>query len=115
MFFFLTGVLLLPEEDLAEVYDGLWGYNAVIATASITCVFFAFNTMSFLLGMANLGANVCAQYALRATITLKVFFPPLDFAKEKKKNESIYSQKKTCFTGKYTSKYVDEIFRALRV
>jgi len=70
-----AGVLLLPEGEVGEVYDGLWGYNAVIATASITCVFFAFNTMSFLLGMANLSANVCAQYALRATITKKVNVP----------------------------------------
>ena len=43
----LAGILLLPSEDFQEVYDGIWGYNAVIATASITCVFFAFNTMSF--------------------------------------------------------------------
>ena len=70
--FFIAGVLILPEGEVEEVYDGLWGYNAVIATASITCVFFAFNSMSFLLGMANLSANVCAQYALRATITKKV-------------------------------------------
>ena len=72
--FFIAGVLILPEGEVEEVYDGLWGYNAVIATASITCVFFAFNTMSFMLGMANLSANVCAQYALRATITKKVNF-----------------------------------------
>jgi len=65
------GVLLVPAEALQEVYDGIWGYNAVIATASITCVFFAFNTYSCLLGLANLLATVCAQYAMRATITLQ--------------------------------------------
>ena len=54
----LAGILLLPSEDFQEVYDGIWGYNAVIATASITCVFFAFNTMSFFLGMANLGKTL---------------------------------------------------------
>ena len=47
VFMFFSGVALVPAESMQEVYDGIWGYNAVIATASITCVFFAFNTMSF--------------------------------------------------------------------
>jgi urea transporter len=62
----------LPVEDLQEVYDGVWGYNAVIATASLSCVFFAFNGMSFLLAMLNLAATIAAQYALRANMTLVV-------------------------------------------
>ena len=69
---FFLGVALLPYEDLQEVYDGIWGYNAVIATASITCVFFAFSSMSFLLGMINLLGTVGAQYALRATMVAQV-------------------------------------------
>ena len=39
--------------------------------------------MSFFLGMANLGANICAQYALRAALSkvnLPVFMPPLTLA-----------------------------------
>ena len=68
----LAGVLILPAENLQEVYDGIWGYNAVIATASITCVFFAFSSMSFTLGMINLLATIGAQYALRATMVLQV-------------------------------------------
>ena len=64
--------MILPNEDLQEVYDGIWGYNAVIATASITCVFFAFSSMSFTLGMINLLATIGAQYALRATMVLQV-------------------------------------------
>ena len=68
----ITGVLLLPVESIQEVYDGIWGYNAVIATSSITCVFFACNSMSILLGTANLLGTICLQYALRATITLQV-------------------------------------------
>ena len=68
----LAGVLILPTENLQEVYDGIWGYNAVIATASISCVFFAFSSMSFTLGMINLLATIGAQYALRATMVLQV-------------------------------------------
>ena len=68
----LAGVLILPAENLPEVYDGIWGYNAVIATSSITCVFFAFSSMSFTLGMINLLATIGAQYALRATMVLQV-------------------------------------------
>ena len=63
---------MLPHEDLQEVYDGLWGYNGVIASAAITCVFFAFNPMSFVLGMINLLGAIGAQYALRATMSLQV-------------------------------------------
>ena len=63
---------MLPTEALQEVYDGIWGYNAVIATASITCVFFAFSSMSFLLGMINLVGTIGAQYGLRATMVAHV-------------------------------------------
>eukprot|EP00093_Oithona_nana_P013120 13120.XXX_98632_94413_1 [CDS] Oithona nana genome sequencing. len=71
----LAGVLILPTENLQEVYDGIWGYNAVIATASISCVFFAFSSMSFTLGMINLLATIGAQYALRATMVLQSNIP----------------------------------------
>ena len=68
----LAGVFILPAESLQEVYYGIWGYNAVISTASISCVFFVFRPMSFTLGMINLLATIGAQYALRATLVLQV-------------------------------------------
>ena len=41
--------------------------------ACMSCVFYAFGTMSFLLGLVNTVAVGFAQYALRATMTLKVY------------------------------------------
>ena len=68
----LTGVALLEIEDLQEVYDGVWGFNAILGSASVMCVFFAFNSASLLLGLFNLGCVICAQYAMRATMTVEV-------------------------------------------
>eukprot|EP00093_Oithona_nana_P011660 11660.XXX_672608_674229_1 [CDS] Oithona nana genome sequencing. len=73
----LAGVLILPNENLQEVYDGIWGYNAVISTASISCVFFVCSPMSFTFGMINLLATIGAQYALRATLVLQLNIPVL--------------------------------------
>ena len=69
---FYLGILLLPSQDWHEVYNGLWGYNAILSSAAIMCVFFAFNRMSFLVGMVNLSLTVANQYALRTTMTLEV-------------------------------------------
>lgn len=68
----LMGVLLLPRDDLQEVYDGVWGYNAILSMASLSCVFFAFNSMSFLIGILNVLATVVAHYALRTNMFVKV-------------------------------------------
>ena len=69
---FLIGVALLPFEELPEVYDGVWGFNAILASASVMCVFFACNPASLFLGAFNLACVICAQYALRATMTVEV-------------------------------------------
>ncbi len=68
----LGGILLLDRADYGEVYDGVWGYNGVIAMASVSCVFFAFNSMSFLVGLVNLVGTIGVQYGLRANMTLQV-------------------------------------------
>ena len=68
----LIGVALLPFEDLPEVYDGVWGFNAILASASVMCVFFACNAASLFLGTFNLACVICAQYAMRATMTVEV-------------------------------------------
>ena len=85
----LAGVLILPNENLQEVYDGIWGYNAVISTASISCVFFVCSPMSFTFGMINLLATIGAQYALRATLVLQVSYTCLNihFLSNKTENE----------------------------
>ena len=62
----------LPVEQLGEVYAGVWGYCPILSSAAIMCVFFAFNYMSFFLGLCNIAATVSSQYALRATMTLEV-------------------------------------------
>ena len=53
-------------------YDGIWGYNGVLAMPCISCVFYAFGKVSFLLGLVDTIAVGFAQYALRATMTLQV-------------------------------------------
>ena len=67
-----TGVALVPRESLQEVYDGVWGYSAILSSGAIMCVFFAFNGMSFLLGMMNLANTIIIQYALRTTMSIEV-------------------------------------------
>ena len=68
----LSGIVLLPAEDFQEVYDGVWGFNAILASASLMCVFYAFNFYSVLLGTFNLACVICAQYAMRATMSVEV-------------------------------------------
>ena len=63
---------MLPTEDFQEVYDGVWGFNAILASASLMCVFYAFNFYSVLLGTFNLACVICAQYAMRATMSVEV-------------------------------------------
>ena len=63
---------MLPAEDFQEVYDGVWGFNAILGSASLMCVFYAFNFYSVLLGTFNLACVICAQYAMRATMSVEV-------------------------------------------
>ena len=70
---FTLGVLLLPLDSIQEVYDGIWGYSAILSTCALTCVFFAFNQMSLLLGLVNLLGTIGVQYGLRTTLFIQVF------------------------------------------
>lgn len=73
MFFSTTiGVLLLPPNELPEVYDGLWGFNGIVAMTALSCVYFAFGSMSFLLGLVNVATTICVHFALRANMTVEV-------------------------------------------
>ena len=70
--FSLLGLVILPNESLSEVYNGLWGYSPILSTCALTCVFFAFNQMSLLLGIVNLLSTIGVQYALRSTMSIPV-------------------------------------------
>ena len=65
---------MLPNNDLEEVYTGIWGYNAILSFCSLTCVFFAFNHMSLLLGMVNVTGTIAIQYGLKTTLALQVLY-----------------------------------------
>jgi len=70
----------LPPEDYQQVYDGIWGYNALLAMAAASCVFFPFSPVSFLAGLANTVATIAIQQALRKnmdTNQLPVFTVPM--------------------------------------
>ena len=69
----LVGVLLLPLEDIQEVYDGIWGYSAILSSCVI-CVFFAFNHVSFLLATVNILGTALIQYGLKLTLSLHVSY-----------------------------------------
>ena len=68
----LMGVAFLPPDDRWEAYDGIWGFNGVLAMACMSCVFYAFGPLSFTLGLVDCVAVAIAQYALRANMTLQV-------------------------------------------
>ena len=69
------GVAFLPIEDIQEVYDGVWGYNALLTMAAISCVFFAQNAHSLILGLLATAATSVVQFALRANMTLQNNIP----------------------------------------
>lgn len=64
----LMAISILPEEDYYQIYDGVWGYNALLAMSSVACVFFPFSPVSFVAGLVNTLATVCIQAALRITM-----------------------------------------------
>ena len=72
------------------VYAGIWGYNGVLAMPCISCVFYAFGKMSFLLGLVDTIAVGFAQYALRATMTLQVCKSYVSMSSDMSNNELWY-------------------------
>ena len=55
----------LQPEDYQQVYDGIWGYNALLAMAAASCVFFPFSPTSLVTGLVNTVATVGIQQGLR--------------------------------------------------
>ena len=72
----LVGVVFsVGQEDakvLDEVYNGIWGYNAVIGLASVSCVFFAIGGMSFLMALINVGLIGMMQLGFRHALYVQV-------------------------------------------
>ena len=64
--------VMIYTRIILKVYDGVWGYNTLLAMSSTSCVFFAFSGYSFILGLVNVGATGVSHYAMRTNMTLQV-------------------------------------------
>jgi len=76
----LLPLTFLPPADYQQIYDGIWGYNALLAMAAASCVFFPFSPVSFVAGIVNTVATVAIQQALRKNMDLNhlpVFTVPM--------------------------------------
>jgi len=76
----LTSLTFLPPEDYQQVYDGIWGYNALLAMAAASCVFFPLSPASLAAGATGTLATVAVQAALRRNMDtnhLPVFTLPM--------------------------------------
>jgi urea transporter len=69
---FFEGLALLPVVDYVDIYDGIWGYNALLTMAAISCVFYSFNERSALLGVLATIATTVAQFALKKNMVDQV-------------------------------------------
>ena len=58
-------LFFLPSEDFPLIYDGIYGYNALLSMAAASCVFFPFSPRSFIAGIVNTVATIAIQQALR--------------------------------------------------
>ena len=61
----LLPLTFLPPDDYHQIYDGIWGYNALLAMAAASCVFFPFSPVSFVAGVVNTVATIGIQQGLR--------------------------------------------------
>merc|ERR1712106_48500 len=76
----LLPLAFLPPEDYHQIYDGIWGYNALLAMAAASCVFFPFSPVSFVAGLVNTVVTVAIQQGLRKNMdqnNLPVFTVPM--------------------------------------
>ena len=68
----ISGVFLLPNDSIQEVYDGIWGYSAILSMCALSCVFFALSQMSVVLALVNVLGTIGVQYGLRTTLSIQV-------------------------------------------
>ena len=69
---FISGVFLLPNDSIQEVYDGIWGYSSILSMCALSCVFFALSQMSVVLALVNVLGTIGVQYGLRTTLSIQV-------------------------------------------
>ena len=60
----LLSLTFIDASEYDNVYNGLWGYNALLSMASVSCVFFPLTVTSFIAGLINVLATVFIQRAL---------------------------------------------------
>ena len=76
----LISLSFLPASEYPQIYDGLWGYNALLSMAAVSCVFFPLSPASLVAGTVNTAATVFIQRALAASLArarLPVFTLPV--------------------------------------
>jgi len=76
----LSAIFILPESDYQQIYDGIWGYNALLSMAAVSCVFFPFSPVAFLAAIVNSFATLGIQAGLKANMDqnrLPVFTLPM--------------------------------------
>ena len=54
------------------MYDGIWGYSAILSMCALSCVFFALSQMSVVLALVNVLGTIGVQYGLRTTLSIQV-------------------------------------------
>jgi urea transporter len=59
---------LTEDGAVVQIYDGIWGYNSLLAMAAVSCVFFPFSPASFVAGLINTIGTVAIHAALRASM-----------------------------------------------
>jgi urea transporter len=59
---------LNEDGAVVQIYDGIWGYNSLLAMAAVSCVFFPFSPASFVAGLINTIGTVAIHAALRASM-----------------------------------------------
>jgi len=76
----LLSLSFLHPSEYPAIYDGLWGYNALLSMAAVSCVFFPLTPASLVAGTVNTAATVFIQRALAASLArarLPVFTLPV--------------------------------------
>jgi len=80
--FTLTLGLVFAGPTFQNVYDGIWGYNAILASIAVGAFFFVPTSVSFALAVADVALVVLIQMALT------ISFTPVKFLFERRKTKS---------------------------
>ena len=69
----LLSLTFIDASEYDNVYNGIWGYNALLSMASVSCVFFPLTVTSFFAGIVNVIATVFIQRALAHNMDTVIF------------------------------------------